>query len=150
MTQSDLQAIYKQGFIDGLTAFAHWRDGEQYVGTCGRNLKNAIEECETLSTYKKLQEMPPEEVPTNIRNPKGEFERINVVYAFICGDDESETVIAVPTPQGSMPMVVIDVSRDESYMPMAQHAADRYPKPVTLAIFSDRRNVTVVVPNKTT
>ena len=35
---------YKQGFIDGLRAYAYWKDGIQYVGISGRTLKKAIEE----------------------------------------------------------------------------------------------------------
>jgi len=35
---------YYDGYIDGLTAFAWWKDGTQYVGTCGRTLKEAIKE----------------------------------------------------------------------------------------------------------
>lgn len=150
MTQQDLQAIYKQGFIDGLTAFAHWKDGDQLVGTCGWTLKKALEEIETLSTYKKLQEMPPEEVPTNIRNEKGDFERIHVLYGFIASDETGEGVIAIPTPKGLMPMIGADVARAESYMPMAQRAADESRKSVILAVFTDRRDVTTIVPNKTT
>ena len=35
---------YQQGYIDGLQAFAHWKDGAQYVGTNGKTLNNAIEQ----------------------------------------------------------------------------------------------------------
>jgi len=37
---------YKQGFIDGLSCYAWWKDGVQYVGTTGKTLKEAIEEVE--------------------------------------------------------------------------------------------------------
>ncbi len=33
---------YKQGYTDGMTSFAWWRDGEEYVGTCGTKLKDAV------------------------------------------------------------------------------------------------------------
>lgn len=33
---------YEQGYIDGLTAFAWWKDGVQYVGTTGMTLEQAI------------------------------------------------------------------------------------------------------------
>lgn len=148
MIQEDLQAIYKQGFIDGLTAFAHCKDSVEHVGTCGKTLKEAIAEVETLSTYKKLQEMPPEEVPTNVRNESGVFDRIHVLYGFITSDETGEGVIAIPTPKGLMPMVGADVARAESYMSMAQRAADESRKKVILAIFTDRRDVTTIVPNK--
>ena len=35
---------YDQGFIDGLTAFAHWQEGYQYVGTGGILLSTAIKQ----------------------------------------------------------------------------------------------------------
>nr|WP_277611323.1 YqaJ viral recombinase family protein [Microbulbifer celer] len=35
---------YQRGYIDGLKAFAHWKDGTQYVGTSGKTLKQAIQE----------------------------------------------------------------------------------------------------------
>lgn len=35
---------YKQGLKDGITRFAWWKDGTQYVGTCGNTLKNALKE----------------------------------------------------------------------------------------------------------
>lgn len=34
---------FLRGVIAGLTAFAWWKDGTQYVGTCGTTLKAAIE-----------------------------------------------------------------------------------------------------------
>jgi len=33
---------YKHGHDDGLRAFAWWKDGVQYVGTCGTTLKEAL------------------------------------------------------------------------------------------------------------
>lgn len=35
---------YYEGIINGVTRYAHWKDGVQYVGTCGKTLKEAIEE----------------------------------------------------------------------------------------------------------
>ena len=32
----------REGVIDGLTRYAWWKDGTQYVGTCGTTLKDAI------------------------------------------------------------------------------------------------------------
>jgi len=40
--QDDL-SDYDRGYVDGLRAYAWWRDGTEYVGTCGTTLKNAIE-----------------------------------------------------------------------------------------------------------
>ena len=34
---------YMNGKIDGVTLFAWWKDGVQYVGTCGTTLAEAIE-----------------------------------------------------------------------------------------------------------
>jgi hypothetical protein len=34
--------IYKQGMKDALRMFAHWQHGQEYVGTCGTTLKDAI------------------------------------------------------------------------------------------------------------
>lgn len=33
---------YLAGYIDGLTAYAWWKDGVQYVGTSGTTLTEAI------------------------------------------------------------------------------------------------------------
>lgn len=33
---------YERGYIEGLTAYAWWKDGVQYVGTCGTTLQAAI------------------------------------------------------------------------------------------------------------
>lgn len=35
---------YRQGYLDGLEAFAHMKDGVTYVGTSGYTLKRAKEE----------------------------------------------------------------------------------------------------------
>lgn len=34
---------YRRGFIDGLKEYAWWKDGVQYVGSCGTTLEQAIE-----------------------------------------------------------------------------------------------------------
>ncbi len=34
--------IYDRGYVDGLRAFAWWRDGQQFVGTCGMKMTDAI------------------------------------------------------------------------------------------------------------
>lgn len=33
---------YYDGIIDGITMYAHWKDGVQYVGTTGRQLSDAV------------------------------------------------------------------------------------------------------------
>lgn len=40
------KAAHKNGMVEGVSLYAHWRDGEQYVGTCGKTLKKAIKEIE--------------------------------------------------------------------------------------------------------
>lgn len=37
-----LQTAWLQGYIEGLRAFAHWKDGVEYVGSCGTTLKEAL------------------------------------------------------------------------------------------------------------
>lgn len=34
---------YLEGKKDGISEYAWWKDGEQYVGTCGTTLKKALE-----------------------------------------------------------------------------------------------------------
>jgi hypothetical protein len=38
--------IFYAGQIDGLTRYAWWKDGVQYVGSCGTTLKDALWELE--------------------------------------------------------------------------------------------------------
>ncbi len=38
-----LQMAWLQGYIEGLKAYAWWKDGTQYVGSCGTTLTEAIE-----------------------------------------------------------------------------------------------------------
>jgi hypothetical protein len=33
---------YDKGYMDGLRAYAHWKDGVEYVGTSGKSLEQAI------------------------------------------------------------------------------------------------------------
>lgn len=44
MSERDFVKEYYQGVVDGVCRFAHWKDGVQYVGTCGKTLKEALEE----------------------------------------------------------------------------------------------------------
>lgn len=43
---------YTEGFIDGLTAYAWWKDGVQYFGTTGKTLNEAIEQVKETWNYK--------------------------------------------------------------------------------------------------
>ncbi len=33
-----------EGFVEGLKAFAHWKDGEKHVDSCGTTLKSVMAE----------------------------------------------------------------------------------------------------------
>lgn len=39
-----IHATKLAGIIEGLSMYAWWKDGVEYVGTCGRTLKQAIED----------------------------------------------------------------------------------------------------------
>lgn len=41
MTEDEVKA-YHQGVREGIARFAWWRDGVQYVGTCGKTLKEVL------------------------------------------------------------------------------------------------------------
>jgi len=50
---------YYEGVREGVQMYAHWKDGEQFVGTTGRTLKEAIErinlaEADVLARFSKL------------------------------------------------------------------------------------------------
>ena len=47
------QLTYDDGFVDGVTCFAWWKDGEEYVGTTGHKLKTELADREHLSYYRK-------------------------------------------------------------------------------------------------
>ena len=38
-----LQQAWLNGFVAGLKEYAWWKDGTQYVGSCGTTLQQAIE-----------------------------------------------------------------------------------------------------------
>jgi len=42
-TEREIDAHY-DGMIAGIMLYAHWKDGMQYVGTCGKTLERALEE----------------------------------------------------------------------------------------------------------
>lgn len=41
---AELNEQYKEGVIAGMRRFAWWKDGVEYVGSCGTTLKQAIED----------------------------------------------------------------------------------------------------------
>ena len=43
---NELNRQRREGVIEGMTRFAWWRDGEEFVGTCGTRLKDAVAEVE--------------------------------------------------------------------------------------------------------
>lgn len=47
-----LVEVYRKGFADGLTAYAHWQDGEQIIGaSSGHKLKDVIANMEEVWNY---------------------------------------------------------------------------------------------------
>ena len=44
MNKQALNKAYYNGIREGIEQYAHWRDGVQYVGTCGRTLKDALKD----------------------------------------------------------------------------------------------------------
>ena len=44
LIEQEKEDSFKEGKIEGLTDYAWWKDGTQYVGTCGTKLKTAIKE----------------------------------------------------------------------------------------------------------
>ena len=42
MNQKLLTKAYYNGIREGIEQYAHWKDGVQYVGTCGTELKVAL------------------------------------------------------------------------------------------------------------
>ena len=60
--QVQMTRAYYQGVREGLQRYAHWRDGEQYVGTTGRTLKQAYQavdqdEALDLARFDKLKQL---------------------------------------------------------------------------------------------
>ena len=50
LQEVERRAALKEATIKGLTMYAWWKDGVQYVGTCGTTLKNAIKDLEEQCT----------------------------------------------------------------------------------------------------
>lgn len=53
---------YYEGLCEGVTMYAHWKDGIQYVGTTGSTLKEALalirhKEQEILTKFNRLQQV---------------------------------------------------------------------------------------------
>lgn len=42
INEGEFKQIQFDAAVDGLTRYAWWKDGEQYVGTCGTKLKDAV------------------------------------------------------------------------------------------------------------
>ena len=51
MSNKTEQQIFMDGYIEGLKAFAWWRDSVQYVGTCGTTLAQAIADADTACRF---------------------------------------------------------------------------------------------------
>ena len=53
---------YYKGMRKGVTMYAHWRDGVQYVGTTGRTLHQAIaelqkDEADIVERYERVKQL---------------------------------------------------------------------------------------------
>jgi hypothetical protein len=53
---------YYQGRREGVSLYAHWKDGVQYVGTTGRTLKEALayidqDEAKIMARYQRLADL---------------------------------------------------------------------------------------------
>jgi len=46
IVSNDSVRDYYDGVKEGLSRYAWWKDGEQYVGTCGRTLREALADAE--------------------------------------------------------------------------------------------------------
>ena len=44
----ELINAYYDGACGAIRLYAHWKDGVQYVGTCGRTLQNALDDLEKM------------------------------------------------------------------------------------------------------
>ncbi len=60
--QLSMSRAYYQGRRDGISLYAHWKDGVQYVGTTGRTLKEALayidqEEAEVMARFDMLKSL---------------------------------------------------------------------------------------------
>lgn len=47
----EVEMAYYVGFIAGLQAYAHWKDGQQFVGTTGRPLQEAVQKAQETWNY---------------------------------------------------------------------------------------------------
>lgn len=48
--------IWIDGYIAGLIEYAWWKDGTQYVGSCGKTLDQAIERAKSLFSPKNRED----------------------------------------------------------------------------------------------
>ena len=44
VAKAQAEISFKAGIKEGIWMFAWWKDGVQYVGTCGKTLKEALDE----------------------------------------------------------------------------------------------------------
>ncbi len=75
-------------------------------------------------------------------------ERIDRMYAFICVDEDgSEGIPAFLNDEGMfLPMVGADMKRIDSLRPIAEEMTRKLNKPISLCVFSNRREVEVIYP----
>lgn len=73
--------------------------------------------------------------------------RVDQLFAFLADDDRGEGLVQWGFPGiGTAPLVGADLARIESLRRFAQAIANERGKPVTLAFFSERRDVETILP----
>ena len=81
--------------------------------------------------------------------PLEEFGDVYALYAFIAKDvTGQEGIVAMPTPNGPMPLIGADMERIKDLVPYAQMAARARQQPVTLALFSGRTGIETIEPGE--
>jgi hypothetical protein len=81
--------IYDRGWVDGVRAFAWWKDGTQYVGTTGTTLTDAITRRNKLSGYDPV----PDAAPINaelLTACKAQHDAIDILFALLIDKTNAE------------------------------------------------------------
>jgi hypothetical protein len=75
--------------------------------------------------------------------------RIEQIWAFLSLDEGGEGVCAAPMGELTMPLIAADKRRLDDLFPLARGIANVFGKPVRLAKFSQREDVTIIQPRQT-
>ena len=89
--------LYDRGYVDGVRAFAWWKDGEQYVGTTGMKMTDAIVQRRSSPGYDPPVDRGPDDNARLVYSTK----KYNVyVVQTLDADDELEVVIYKKNEKG--------------------------------------------------